>query len=92
MNNYTEWLTDGESDSSILQERVEMLYAELAKAQQAATALAMLTEGDGSLQEDIGLCAAAVVLAYHRKTHDHILADDDTFKAALRVERYLGRR
>jgi hypothetical protein len=45
-----------------------------------------------SVKDDIGLCASAVVLAYHRKTHEHILADDDTFKAALRVEKYLGRR
>jgi hypothetical protein len=44
------------------------------------------------IKDDIGLCAAAVVLAYHRKTHDHILQDDDTRNAALRVEKWLGWR
>ncbi len=45
-----------------------------------------------SIKNDAGLCAAAVVLAWHRKTHDHILADDDTINAAWRVEKWLGRR
>lgn len=44
------------------------------------------------LKDDIGLCAAAVMLAYYRKTHDHILQDDDTRNAALRVEKWLGWR
>lgn len=44
------------------------------------------------LTDDIGLCAAAIVLAYYRKTHEHILRDDETFHAALRVEKFLGRR
>jgi len=58
--------------------------------QQAATPVA-LDMPDG-VKQDIGLCAAAVVLAYYRKTHDHILADDDTINAAMRVEHFLGRR
>jgi hypothetical protein len=49
-------------------------------------------QADDAIRQDIGLCAAGIVLAYHRKTHEHILRDDDTFKAALRVERWLGRR
>jgi hypothetical protein len=45
-----------------------------------------------SIKKDIGLCAAGIVLAWHRKTHDHILADMDTIEAAWRVEHWLGRR
>lgn len=59
-------------------------------ALQAATPVAL--DAPDSVKQDIGLCAAAVVLAYYRKTHDHILADDDTINAAMRVEHFLGRR
>ena len=44
------------------------------------------------IKDDIGLCAAGIVLAYYRKAHDHILRDDDALNAALRVEKWLGRR
>lgn len=44
------------------------------------------------MERDSGLCAAGIVLAYHRKTHDHIIADEDTVNAARRVESYLGSR
>ena len=44
------------------------------------------------IRDAIGLCAAAVVLAYYRKTHDHILVDNDAIDAALKVEHWLGRR
>lgn len=57
---------------------------------QAATPVGL--DAPDSVKQDIGLCAAAVVLAYYRKTHDHILADDDTINAAMRVEHFLGRR
>ncbi len=45
-----------------------------------------------AIKDNIGLCAAAVVLAYYRKTHDHILQDNEILNAALNVERWLGRR
>ena len=67
----------------------DMVMRKLATLQ-AATPVVL--DAPDSVKQDIGLCAAAVVLAYYRKTHDHILADDDTINAAIRVEHFLGRR
>lgn len=75
-----------ESRAEARQAQIERLRAQLDECEQWDSV------GIGEIKDDIGLCAAGIVLAYHRKTHEHITKDDDTFRAALRVEHWLGRR
>lgn len=58
----------------------------------ALDCLDTLPDAPDTLKDDIGLCAAAVVMAWHRKTHEHILRDDETINAAWRIEKWMGRR
>jgi hypothetical protein len=58
----------------------------------AINCLDTLPAAPDTLKDDIGLCAAAVVMAWHRKTHEHILRDDETINAAWRIEKWLGYR
>lgn len=92
---YTVECSNGEclavSDRFAAPERATAWWNRRAESADLAALRQRVQELD-EIRDAIGLCAAAVVLAYYRKTHDHILVDNDAIDAALKVEHWLGRR